>query len=165
METTNSKSWYLSKTIWGSLVAVAVGTLGAFGVIGAAAEEAAITDIIMQIVGVVGAVIALWGRIVARKNIVPFLLVGLMLCIAGCAGQAARENMLCPAIQDAWQSVRTDAEPVEPMDEATVDCQCPELSMAWSITVVEPTGDPFYKAEKVETVKQLDEMITLMCKE
>lgn len=86
METEKSKSWYLSKTIWGSLVAVVVGTLIMFGVTGAEGEESAITDVIMQIVGVVGAVFALYGRIVAKKNIVPFLLIGVMLLgLAGCS--------------------------------------------------------------------------------
>lgn len=86
MENSNSKSWYLSKAIWGSLVAVVIGTLLMFGVgTELEGEETAIVELIMQIVAVVGGVVALIGRVVARKNIVPFLLIGVMLLgLAGC---------------------------------------------------------------------------------
>ncbi len=94
----------------------------------------------------------------------PLLLISL-ITLCGCAGQNARKHLLCPAIQEAWASVRSDATPVEPMDAAVVDCACPDLPIAWELTDVQPTGEPFYKAEKVETVRQLDEMIELMCKD
>lgn len=95
MENSNSKSWYLSKAIWGSLVAVVVGTLMMFGVgTELEGEETAIVEMIMQIVAVVGGVVALIGRIVARKNIVPFLLIGVMLLgLAGCDVLTAEQRM------------------------------------------------------------------------
>lgn len=95
MENSNSKSWYLSKAIWGSLVAVVVGTLMMFGVgTELEGEETAIVEMIMQIVAVVGGVVALIGRIVARKNIVPFLLIGVMLLgVVGCDVLTAEQRM------------------------------------------------------------------------
>ena len=95
METSTSKSWYLSKAVWGSLVAVVVGTLMMFGVgTELEGEETAIVELIMQIVAVAGGVVALIGRVVARKNIVPFLLIGVMLlCMTGCDVLTAEQRM------------------------------------------------------------------------
>ena len=96
MENSNSKSWYLSKAIWGSLVAVVIGTLLMFGVgTELEGEETAIEELIMQIVAVVGGVVALIGRVVARKNIVPFLLIGVMLLgLSGCQDVLTAEQRL-----------------------------------------------------------------------
>lgn len=93
------------------------------------------------------------------------LIMLLAVLFAGCAGPKAREQVLCPAIGQAWASVRADAEPAEPMDAAVADCQCPDLPMAWAVTTVTPSGARFVRAEKIETLRLLDEMITLICEE
>ena len=92
----------------------------------------------------------------------------LLLCVlvlAGCAGQTARQKVLKPAIQEGWASIRTDAVDPSAMDEAVVDCACPELVTVWLATEVNPTGDTSTKAETVETIRQLNRAINLYCKE
>ena len=86
MENSTQKSWYKSKTIWSALVTAAVGTLLLFGVgAGLEGEEESITEIIMQLIAVLGAIMAFVGRVMAKKDIVALLAVGVLL-VAGCGG-------------------------------------------------------------------------------
>jgi hypothetical protein len=69
MET--SKPWYLSRTIWASLVAVAAAGGGLIGLPVDSGDAAALTDAALQIVAAIGAVMAIVGRVSARHRIGP----------------------------------------------------------------------------------------------
>lgn len=65
----DNKVWWQSKSVWGSIVAVLAGVAGAFGLnIDGAGQEIIATSIV-GIVGAVGGLIALWGRIRADKKL------------------------------------------------------------------------------------------------
>ncbi|MGH7004620.1 MAG: hypothetical protein ACREIP_11785 [Alphaproteobacteria bacterium] len=71
---TNEKPWYLSKTIWASIVTIALSCSGFFSVTPDAAAQAAIADTIVQFLTAISGVIALFGRIgattlISRKEI------------------------------------------------------------------------------------------------
>ena len=63
------KPWYLSRTIWASLVTVAVAGGGLAGVALESGDEAALTETIIQLVTAVSGAVALFGRIVAKSRI------------------------------------------------------------------------------------------------
>ncbi|MCB1386565.1 MAG: hypothetical protein KDJ80_11585 [Nitratireductor sp.] len=65
----DEKPWYLSKTIWGSLVAIAAALASALGVSLDAASQAEITEVIVQLAGAAGALIAIYGRLSATDII------------------------------------------------------------------------------------------------
>lgn len=64
------KPWYLSKTIWGSLVAVAASLAGIAGVPIEAGAQGQIADALVQAIGAVGALVAIYGRLTATNVIV-----------------------------------------------------------------------------------------------
>jgi len=63
----DTKPWYFSRTVWGALIAIAASIGSAFGIMLGVVEQATLTDAILQIVGAVGAVVALYGRLSARQ--------------------------------------------------------------------------------------------------
>ena len=64
-----TKPWYLSKTIWGALVSVGA-TLGSmFGLPVDAGGQAALTDAILQTVSAVAGIVAILGRVSADSRI------------------------------------------------------------------------------------------------
>lgn len=63
----DSKVWYTSKTVWGSIIAVVAGIAGAFGFQLDIAGQEVITSAIVSLVGLAGGLIALWGRLRATK--------------------------------------------------------------------------------------------------
>ena len=64
-----AKPWYASKTVWGSLVAGAAIVAGFFGLTVGAEDQASIVDSAVQIVGAIGAALAIYGRITAKTVI------------------------------------------------------------------------------------------------
>lgn len=62
-----SKPWFMSRSVWGALVAIAAGIGGTFGIMIAEQDQATLTDAILQIAGAVGAVVALYGRLSASQ--------------------------------------------------------------------------------------------------
>jgi len=67
------KKWYLSKGVWGSIIVVAAIVLRLVGQETPAAvieeESAAISDWILEAVGMVGALLAFVGRITAKDQV------------------------------------------------------------------------------------------------
>lgn len=63
------KPWYSSRTIWGALVAVAASVGGMLGVPVDLADQAELTDLILQAVSLGGAALALYGRMAATSRI------------------------------------------------------------------------------------------------
>lgn len=64
-----TKPWYLSRTVWGALIAIAASVGGAFGIMLGEVEQSTLTDAILQIVGAAGAVVALYGRLAASQTL------------------------------------------------------------------------------------------------
>jgi hypothetical protein len=63
------KPWYLSKTIWGSLVSIAAAFTGIAGITLDPASQAGITEAIVQMISAAGAIIAIHGRLTATEVI------------------------------------------------------------------------------------------------
>lgn len=65
----DEKSWYESKTIWGSLIAVAAALASAMGISIDGTTQAELADIIVQFAGAAGALVAIYGRLSATHVI------------------------------------------------------------------------------------------------
>ena len=63
------KPWYLSKTIWASLVAVAAAILSAFGIPLGEPMQREIVELILQTITVAASLAAIFGRLVATSEI------------------------------------------------------------------------------------------------
>ena len=63
------KPWYLSRTIWASVVAVAATLGGAVGISFDDTDIVALPDAILQAVAAVAGVVAILGRLSARSRI------------------------------------------------------------------------------------------------
>ena len=56
------KPWYLSKTVWGSLVAILAALAGLFDIELTPDDQARAVDLVVQAIGAMGALVALVGR-------------------------------------------------------------------------------------------------------
>ena len=65
----DTKPWYLSRTIWASLVAIGLSVAGALGISTAAIDGTGLTDALLQAATGVAALIALYGRLSASRKI------------------------------------------------------------------------------------------------
>lgn len=63
------KPWYLSRTIWASIVAVVATLAGALGFPVDSADLSALPDAVLQAIAAVAGVLAILGRISARVRI------------------------------------------------------------------------------------------------
>jgi uncharacterized membrane protein len=63
------KPWYLSKTIIGAVITVLALVAGVFGYGIGPEEQAAIADYIVTLGGVVGGLLAIYGRVKADKAV------------------------------------------------------------------------------------------------
>ncbi|PZM17077.1 hypothetical protein [Rhizobium tubonense] len=63
------KHWYLSKTVWGGLLAVAAFALQLKGFQLDPTDQSAIADSIVSITGAVGGILAIYGRVIATAAI------------------------------------------------------------------------------------------------
>lgn len=66
---TLTKPWYLSKTIWASIVTISTALAGLFGMPLAGVDNAALTDTILQAITALSGLIAVFGRIAAAERI------------------------------------------------------------------------------------------------
>lgn len=66
---TTAKPWYLSRTIWASVVTVLTGGAGLVGVPTGVIDDGALTDTILQLVTAISGVVAIFGRLAARDTI------------------------------------------------------------------------------------------------
>lgn len=62
-----SKPWYVSKTVWGSVVAILASVLGLWDFDMSAADQDRLVDMIVQLIGTAGGVLALVGRFRATR--------------------------------------------------------------------------------------------------
>lgn len=68
-EQEENKKWYLSKGVWGGLVAALAGLAGLFGYAVSPDDQVALADAIPSAISAVGGLIAVLGRIKANKKI------------------------------------------------------------------------------------------------
>jgi hypothetical protein len=66
---TDSKPWYLSRTVWAAVVTILVALLGLLGVPTDGFDDAAFVDTLLQAATAVAGVVALLGRLAARARI------------------------------------------------------------------------------------------------
>ncbi len=66
---TNTKPWYTSKTIWGSLIAMIAGISGAFGFELDASIQTGLVDGVLKVVAAAGSLLAIYGRLSATNAI------------------------------------------------------------------------------------------------
>lgn len=64
-----TKPWYLSKTVWASLVTIAAAGGSLLGLPLGGLDKPALTDLLIQAVTAVSGLIALIGRVSAEKRI------------------------------------------------------------------------------------------------
>ena len=64
-----NKPWYLSRTIWASLVTVLLAVAGAAGAPVAGIDDAALADAIVQALTAVCGIVAIVGRLAATARI------------------------------------------------------------------------------------------------
>lgn len=65
----DAKAWYQSRTVWGALVAILASLANAAGVEVTAGDEGELADLLVAAVGTVGGLVALYGRILARRRV------------------------------------------------------------------------------------------------
>lgn len=63
------KPWYLSRTIWASIIAVVASVAGMFGLNFEDADVSALAEGIAQTIAAVAGLAAIFGRLVARSRI------------------------------------------------------------------------------------------------
>lgn len=65
----DTKPWYLSRTVWASLVTVAAGVGGIFGLPVETVDNQALTGTLLQAVTAISGLFALFGRLKADRRI------------------------------------------------------------------------------------------------
>ena len=63
------KPWFLSKTIWGSLISVGAALSATLGIGIDAVSQQEIAEALVQIIGAAGALVAIYGRLTATRII------------------------------------------------------------------------------------------------
>jgi len=66
---TNSKPWYLSKTIWASIVTILLSVGGMFGAPSNLVDPESVAEIVVQLVTALAGLTAVFGRLSATENI------------------------------------------------------------------------------------------------
>ena len=66
---TDSKPWYLSRTIWASLITIVTAAAGIVGVPVAGIDNSALADTLLQAVTAISGLVAIFGRLGAQSRI------------------------------------------------------------------------------------------------
>lgn len=66
---TDSKPWYLSRTIWASLITILMAAAGILGLPVAGIDNAALTDTLLQAITAISGLVAIFGRLGASSRI------------------------------------------------------------------------------------------------
>ncbi|MEZ5872418.1 MAG: hypothetical protein R3D32_11385 [Nitratireductor sp.] len=65
----DEKPWFMSKTIWGSLISVAAAFTATLGISLDPTAQSEIADALVQLIGAAGALVAIYGRLTATDII------------------------------------------------------------------------------------------------
>ncbi len=65
----DSKPWYLSRTIWASLITILTAAAAILGVPVAGIDNAALTDTLLQAITAISGLVAIFGRLGANSRI------------------------------------------------------------------------------------------------
>ncbi|WP_439630474.1 hypothetical protein [Shinella sp.] len=63
------KAWYQSRSVWGALIAILASLANAAGLEVTAGDEGELADLVVSAVGTIGGLIAIYGRISARRRV------------------------------------------------------------------------------------------------
>ena len=63
------KQWYLSKTVWGALIAIVASLLPSAGLALDAGAQSQLADDLVSLAGAIGGLIAIYGRLTADKRL------------------------------------------------------------------------------------------------
>jgi hypothetical protein len=66
---TASKPWYLSRTIWASIITILTGTAGLTGLPLDGLDNSALTDTLLQAISAISGLVAIFGRLAAKHRI------------------------------------------------------------------------------------------------
>lgn len=66
---TLSKPWYLSRTIWASIITIVTGTAGLTGLSLDGLDNSALTDTLLQAISAISGLVAIFGRLAAKHRI------------------------------------------------------------------------------------------------
>ena len=66
---TETKPWYLSRTIWASLITVATALAGILGLPVEGLDNSALTDTLLQALAAIAGLVAIFGRLSAKNHI------------------------------------------------------------------------------------------------
>jgi hypothetical protein len=66
---TDSKPWYLSRTIWASLITIVTAAAGIVGVPVAGIDNSALPDTLLQAITAISGLVAIFGRLGANSRI------------------------------------------------------------------------------------------------
>lgn len=66
---TDSKPWYLSRTIWASLITIVTAAAGILGVPVAGIDNQALTETLLQAITAISGLVAIFGRLGANSRI------------------------------------------------------------------------------------------------
>lgn len=64
-----TKQWYLSKTVWGALIAIFASLVPAMGMELDAGTQGRLADDLVSLAGAIGGLIAIYGRLTADKRV------------------------------------------------------------------------------------------------
>ena len=62
------KAWYMSKGVWGGLIAIAAAVAGAFGIAVSPEDQASLAEAAVVVASAVGGALAIVGRVMASKE-------------------------------------------------------------------------------------------------
>lgn len=65
----DTKSWYLSRTIWASLVGVVIAAGSLFGLTSSEVDQGLLTDGVVELISAVAGIVAIIGRLRATAKI------------------------------------------------------------------------------------------------
>lgn len=66
---TASKPWYLSRTIWASVITIVTGAAGLTGLPLDGLDNSALADTLLQAISAISGLVAIFGRLAAKHRI------------------------------------------------------------------------------------------------
>lgn len=64
-----SKPWYLSRTIWASLITIMTSAAGVVGLPTSDVDQSALTELVLQAITAISGLVAIFGRLSATDRI------------------------------------------------------------------------------------------------